>query len=62
VALAGRGLRHRDGGAERADIASGEVDLPEQQHEHLGHAEQHEGRALDQQVRQVAGGEELRVL
>src|SRR5579875_2507121 len=38
-----------------------EIDLAEQQHEDLGHAEHHEHGALLEQVDDVAGGQELRV-
>ena len=46
--------------ADRARVADREVDLAEQQHEHLGHAEHDEGAGLLEQVDQVAGREEHR--
>jgi hypothetical protein len=41
--------------------ADGQVDVAEQQREHLAHAEQHEHRALDEQVGQVHRGQEVAV-
>ena len=44
-----------------ATIAGREVDLAEQQHEHLADREQAEDRGLHEQVDEVAGGQEVRV-
>ncbi|MEJ2666452.1 MAG: hypothetical protein P8Z81_05035 [Deinococcales bacterium] len=49
------------GGSDAADEPKRQVDLPEQQDEHLAHAEEHVDRTLDQQVDEVAGREKLRV-
>ena len=50
-----------DHAAEAGDEPDREVDLPEQQDEDLAHREQAEDRSLDEQVDEVAGGQELRV-
>ena len=47
--------------AEAGDEPDREVDLAEQQDEDLAHREQAEDRGLDEQVDEVAGGQELRV-
>ncbi len=52
----------RDGAADAGHVADRQVDLPEHQHPDLGHAQQDEHRALDQEVDQVPGGQEDRVL
>ncbi len=55
----------QDGGDDRPHpgvVAGREVDLAEDEDPHLGHAQQHEDRALDQQVGEVAGRQEDRVL
>ena len=41
--------------ADAGDEADRQIDLAEQQDEDLAHAEQHEHRALHQQVDEVAG-------
>ena len=51
-----------DGRPDPGDVAQRKIDLAEQQHEHLAHADQHEHRALHEQVDEVAGGEEFGVL
>ena len=48
-----------DDAADAADEADRQVDLAEQQREDLAHGQQHEDRALDQQVDEVAGGQEV---
>ncbi len=61
--VVGRG--GQDGGDHRPDaghVADGQVDLPEDEDPHLGHAQQDEDRPLHQQVGQVAVGEEDRAL
>ena len=52
----------RDDGAAGGGEAGGEVDLAEQQHEDLGHAEGDDERRLGHQVDQVARRQEQRVL
>ena len=52
----------RDDGAAGRGEAGGEVDLAEQQHEDLGHAERDDERRLCHQVDQVARRQEQRVL
>ena len=47
--------------ADAGDEPDRQVDLAEQQHEDLGHRQQHEHGSLDEQVDEVAGGQELRV-
>ena len=47
--------------ADARDEADRQVDLAEQQGEDLAHRQQHVRRALDQQVDEVAGGQEVRV-
>ncbi len=58
VAL-GHHVQGDDGAAGRRE-PGGQVDLPEQQHEHLGHAQGDDERGLGHQVDQVARGEEQR--
>ena len=50
-----------DHAAEAGDEPCGEVDLAQQQDEDLGHGQQHVHRALDEEVDQVPGREELGV-
>ena len=47
--------------ADPGDEADGQVDLAEQQHEHLGHGQEGEHRRLHEQVDQVARGQEVAV-
>ena len=47
--------------AHPGDVADREIDLAEEQDEHLAHPEQHEHRRLDEQVYEVARGQEVRV-
>ena len=57
--------RDEDGGDHRPDAGdepNREIDLAENQHPDLGHAEEDEDRTLDEQVGDVAGREEDRVL
>ena len=54
--------QQRSDGADARVVADRQVDLAEQQYEHLGHAEHDERGALDQQVDEVAGRQEQRVL
>ena len=49
---------HPDDACEPRDIAGGKIDLTQQQHEDLGHAQDHEHSALLEQVDQVARREE----
>jgi hypothetical protein len=49
-----------DGGADAAGVAGRQVDLTEQQHEDEAHRDDRDGRALGQQVGEVAGGQEHR--
>ena len=51
----------RDDSADAADEPDRQVDLAEQEGEHLAHRQQHVDRALDQQVDEVARGEEVGV-
>ena len=50
-----------DDAAQAGDVARREVDLAQQQDPDLGHGQQHVHRALDEEVDQVAGREEVRV-
>src|SRR5207302_1046186 len=50
-----------DDAADAGDEPGGEVDLAQQQDEDLGHGQQHVDRALDEEVDQVASGQEFRV-
>jgi hypothetical protein len=50
-----------DDARKAGDEAGRQVDLAEQQREHLRQGEDHEDRALHEQVHDVAGGQELRV-
>ena len=43
------------------DEAGGEIDLTQDQHEHLGHGQQAEHGRLHEQIHEVAGGQEVRV-
>jgi hypothetical protein len=48
-----------DGPAAGGDVARGQVDLPDQQDEDLGHAEQDVERRLGEQVGEILRGDEL---
>jgi hypothetical protein len=61
TATAARIAAHH-GAADPGHEAKGQVDLAEQKREYLSHPDQHEHRALDEQVDDVAGGQELGVL
>ena len=58
--LLGQQLGH-DHARHAAHEPGRQVDLAEEEHPHLGHGQQHEHRALHQQVDEVAGAQELRV-
>ena len=52
----------RDGRADAGDEAERQIDLAQQKHEDLAHADQHEHCPLHQQIDEISGGEKARVL
>ena len=62
VVVVGEGQQGDEHARHAADEADRQVDLPQQQHEDDPHADGREGGRLDDEVDEVAGGEEVRVL
>src|SRR3954452_1739122 len=62
VVLVGEGQQRDDPPRHTADVADRQVDLAQQQHEDDPHADGREGGRLDDEVDEVASGEEVRVL